>query len=51
MFQFNGIITNADPFAVGDFLFNPIVLIVAVGRALAQVIKDFRHNDFIHKYL
>ena len=35
--QFSGIIEAADPFAVGDFLFNPIVLAVAAGRAVASV--------------
>ena len=36
----NGIIANADPFIVGDFLFNPVVLLVAAGRAVAQVQND-----------
>ena len=44
--QFSGIIAAADPFAVGDFLFNPIVLVVAVGRALAQVKRTFRNSKY-----
>ena len=39
--QINGVIANADPFDIGDFLFNPVVLLVAAGRAVAQV----KHNN------
>ena len=44
LFKFSGIIEAADPFAVGDFLFNPIVLVVAVGRAIAQVKSKLKHK-------
>jgi len=37
----NGVIANADPFDIGDFLFNPVVLLVAAGRAVAQVVYFF----------
>ena len=39
--QINGVIANADPFDIGDFLFNPVVLLVAAGRAVAQVKQYF----------
>ena len=42
--QFSGIIEAADPFAVGDFLFNPIVLAVAAGRAVASVKRTLRNK-------
>ena len=33
----SGIIANADPFSIGDFLFNPTILLITVGRFFAAV--------------
>ena len=32
---------TADPFTVGDFLFNPGLIILLVGRAMAQIVFFF----------
>lgn len=37
----NGIIQTANPFVIGDFLFNPGLIILLVGRAIAQVVFFF----------
>jgi len=37
----NGIIETADPFAIGDFLFNPGLIILLLGRAVAQIVFFF----------
>jgi len=33
----SGIIANADPFSIGDFLFNPTILLITVGRFFAAI--------------
>ena len=35
--QMSDIIANADPFSIGDFLFNPTILLITVGRFFAAV--------------
>ena len=42
--QMSGIIANADPFSIGDFLFNPTILLITVGRFFAAVRS---HDDQI----
>ena len=42
--QMSGIISNADPFSIGDFLFNPTILLITVGRFFAAVRS---HDDQI----
>jgi len=37
----NGIIQTADPFTIGDFLFNPGLIVLIVGRTIAQIIFFF----------
>ena len=40
-FQINGIIENADPFSIGDFLFNPGLIVLVLGRVIGQIVFFF----------
>ena len=49
-FQINGIIQTADPFTIGDFLFNPGLIVLIVGRTIAQITFFFAAIGPIYKF-